>query len=42
MWTAEPKLEARKETGFRVILFTLVFTVLAYFLKRKIWSRVDH
>ena len=42
MWTAEPKLEARKETGFRVLLFTFVFTVLAYFLKRKIWARIEH
>ncbi len=41
-WAAEPKLEVRKQTGVRVLLFTLVFTVLAYFLKRRIWSDVDH
>lgn len=41
-WAAEPKLEVRKQTGVRVLLFTLVFTVLAYFLKRRIWADVDH
>jgi cytochrome c1 len=41
-WTAEPKMEVRHATGFRVILFTLLFTVLAYFLKRRIWSRIEH
>ena len=41
-WTAEPKLEARHSTGLRVMLFTLLFTVLAYFLKRRIWSRIGH
>jgi len=41
-WAAEPKLEVRKQTGVRVMLFTFVFTVLAYFLKRRIWSDVEH
>jgi cytochrome c1 len=42
MWTAEPKMEIRHATGLRVILFTLLFTVLAYCLKRRIWSRIKH
>jgi cytochrome c1 len=41
MWTAEPKLEIRHATGLRVILFTLLFTVLAYLLKRRIWARIE-
>jgi len=41
-WAAEPKLEVRKQTGVRVLLFTLVFTVLAYFLKRRIWAGLKH
>lgn len=41
-WAAEPKLEVRKQTGIRVLLFTFVFTVLAYFLKRRIWADVEH
>ncbi|MBT4741111.1 MAG: cytochrome c1 [Rhodospirillaceae bacterium] len=41
-WAAEPKLEVRKQTGIRVLLFTFIFTVLAYFLKRRIWADVKH
>lgn len=41
-WVAEPKLEARHDTGLRVILYTLLFTILAYFVKRHIWARVEH
>jgi len=37
-WAAEPKLEARKQTGVKVILFLLVFTGLMYGVKRKIWA----
>ncbi|MGD0635488.1 MAG: cytochrome c1 [Beijerinckiaceae bacterium] len=39
-WAAEPKLEQRKEMGFRVIIFLSVFAVLLYFVKRKIWHDV--
>ena len=41
MWAAEPKLEARKEMGFKVMLFLLVLTVLLYVTKRKVWSAVE-
>jgi cytochrome c1 len=41
MWAAEPTLEQRKETGFRVILFLIVLAGLFYFTKNKIWSRVE-
>ena len=42
MWTAEPKLEARKSTGLKVLLFLIVFAGLLYFTKRKVWSNVAH
>ena len=42
MWAAEPKLEARKKTGFRVIAFMLLFGGLLYLAKRKVWSNVAH
>jgi cytochrome c1 len=42
MWAAEPKLEERKEIGFRVMVFLAVFAVLVYLTKRKIWSNVKH
>lgn len=42
MWTAEPKLEDRKSTGIKVILFLIVLTGLLYLSKRKLWSKVAH
>jgi ubiquinol-cytochrome c reductase cytochrome c1 subunit len=42
MWAAEPHLEARKETGFRVMIFILLFGVLVYLTKRKVWADVAH
>jgi ubiquinol-cytochrome c reductase cytochrome c1 subunit len=41
-WTAEPKLEVRKQTGLKVILFLIVLTGLTFALKRKIWADVPH
>jgi cytochrome c1 len=37
MWAAEPTLEARKRTGFQVIIFLVVLTGLLYFTKKKVW-----
>ena len=42
MWVAEPKLEQRKQMGFRVMIFLVVFASLLYFVKRAIWRDVDH
>jgi ubiquinol-cytochrome c reductase cytochrome c1 subunit len=42
MWVAEPHLEARKRIGQGVIGFLVVFALLLYFTKRKIWSNVSH
>jgi ubiquinol-cytochrome c reductase cytochrome c1 subunit len=41
MWAAEPHLEARKELGFKVLAFLLVFAGLLFFAKKKIWARVE-
>ena len=41
-WTAEPKLEVRKQTGLKVVLFLIVLTGLTFALKRKIWADVPH
>jgi ubiquinol-cytochrome c reductase cytochrome b/c1 subunit len=41
-WTAEPKMEQRKALGFQVAIFLVVFSVLLYFAKERIWSRIDH
>jgi ubiquinol-cytochrome c reductase cytochrome c1 subunit len=37
-WAAEPKMEERKETGAKVVLFLLVMTGVLYAAKRKIWA----
>ena len=42
MWAAEPHLDARKQLGFRVMIFLVVFAGLLYYTKRKIWSDVAH
>ena len=41
MWTAEPHLETRHKTGFRVIIYLLILTVLVYFSMKRIWSRIE-
>jgi len=38
IWTAEPKLDKRKQTGWAVLGFLLVATVLAYLAKKNIWA----
>ncbi len=40
MWAAEPKLEARHEMGMKVVLFTLVMTLLLFISMKTIWRRV--
>lgn len=40
MWTAEPKMEERKQTGVKVILFLIVLTAVLYAVKRKVWADV--
>lgn len=42
MWVAEPKLEVRKELGFRVIIFLAVFAVLIFMTKQKLWRNIEH
>jgi ubiquinol-cytochrome c reductase cytochrome c1 subunit len=38
MWTAEPKMMARKAAGFTAVLFLIVLCVLLYFTNKKIWA----
>lgn len=39
-WAAQPELEERKRLGVKVLLFVIVFTGMAYALKRQVWSDV--
>jgi ubiquinol-cytochrome c reductase cytochrome b/c1 subunit len=38
MWAAEPQMEARKQLGLQVFVFLIIFTVLMYFTKKKVWA----
>ena len=38
MWAAEPKLNVRKETGFRAVLLLILLSVLLYFTNKRLWA----
>ena len=38
MWTAEPKMMARKQTGFVGVLILTVLSVLLYLTNKQLWA----
>lgn len=40
MWAAEPHMEERKKTGFRVMIFLVVFAGMVYAVKCRVWASV--
>ena len=40
-WASDPQAEERKTLGRYVIVYFAVLTALLYFLKKKIWKRLD-
>lgn len=42
VWTAEPTLDKRNQTGWPVVLFLLFAIVLTYISYRNIWSETKH
>ncbi len=40
-WAAEPKLEVRKQTGLKVLIFLTVFAFIMYGVKKKVWSKLS-
>ncbi|MEQ9662363.1 MAG: cytochrome c1 [Parasphingopyxis sp.] len=42
IWTAEPKLEARKSTGWAVLIFLVFATVLAWLAYQNVWRDQKH
>jgi cytochrome c1 len=40
MWTADPKLEERKDTGLRMMIYLLILSGLLWLAKRQIWKRL--
>lgn len=41
MWAAEPHMEERKQTGFMVVMFLLIFSSLLYLTKKSIFASKD-
>ena len=41
MWASEPHLESRHKTGFRVITYLIILSILVYLSMKKIWSRIE-
>ncbi len=37
-WTAEPKMEERKRTGFMVLIFLGILALMLYLVKKRIWA----
>ncbi|HYG25731.1 MAG TPA: cytochrome c1 [Caulobacteraceae bacterium] len=42
MWAAEPKLEDRKQMGFAVMIYLILFTALLYWSYRRVWRGQSH
>ena len=41
-WAADPKAQERRHLGYFVIGYLIIFTLLLYLLKKRIWSRLPH
>ncbi len=39
-WASDPTLEARHQTGLKVVLFLIVFACVMYGVKKRIWSKL--
>jgi ubiquinol-cytochrome c reductase cytochrome c1 subunit len=39
-WTAEPKMEERKRTGFMVMIYLGILALMLYLVKTRIWAKV--
>ena len=42
MWAAEPKLEERKQMGFAVMIYLLLFAALLYVSYKRVWRHESH
>lgn len=40
-WAAEPEMENRKSMGLKVMFFLLVFSIVSYLAKKRIWSKIE-
>ncbi|MDO5642170.1 MAG: cytochrome c1 [Paracoccus sp. (in: a-proteobacteria)] len=42
MWTAEPKMMDRKQSGFVAVIFLIVLASLLYLTNKRLWWKVKH
>jgi len=42
MWAAEPKMMARKQTGFIAVIFLVLMSALLYLTNKRLWWPVKH
>jgi Cytochrome c1 len=42
MWTAEPKMMARKQAGFAGVIFLTLLAVLLYLTNKRLWASVKY
>ncbi|MFN3845452.1 MAG: cytochrome c1 [Paracoccaceae bacterium] len=40
VWAAEPKMMARKEAGFKAVIFLIVLSTLLYLTNKRIWAGI--
>ena len=40
-WSAEPELEIRKNLGIKVILFFIIFSIIVFIGKNRLWREVN-
>lgn len=40
MWTAEPKMNARKQAGFIAVVFLIILSALLYLTNKRIWAPI--
>ncbi len=41
-WASDPKLEVRKATGLKVMLYLLILSILLWFTYQRVWRDVEH
>jgi ubiquinol-cytochrome c reductase cytochrome c1 subunit len=41
-WASEPHADERKQTGFAVLIYLLIFAGLLYASYRRIWKKIEH
>ncbi len=41
-WAGEPHMEARKQTGWMVLIYLFIFAIVVYLAYRQVWANVKH